>query len=92
MEHLEDILREAMIGDPVLHNGQWCVTKDAALAGMTLTREKTVLEAQQKIQTDCPACHGHGHADDSTEDDPRQCQYCGIPMSALNALLLSHSL
>lgn len=35
MDHLEDILRDASIEDPLLHNGRWYVTRDAALAGMT---------------------------------------------------------
>lgn len=39
MKHLEDILREASIEDPLLHEGRWHVTKDAALAGMTAVIE-----------------------------------------------------
>jgi len=33
--HLEEVLHEAAIEEPFLHNGKWCISKDGALAGMT---------------------------------------------------------
>lgn len=40
VRHLEDILNDAGIEEPLLHNGRWYVTKDAALAGMTAMIEE----------------------------------------------------
>ena len=47
MKHLEDILHEAAIEEPLLHGGRWYVTKDAALAGMTKGRAEAFEEAAQ---------------------------------------------
>lgn len=33
--HLEDVLHDAAIEQPFLHEGKWCISKDGALAGMT---------------------------------------------------------
>jgi hypothetical protein len=46
-------------------------------------RKKALNDAAHKVQASCPACNGSGHADDSTESNPVQCMYCGIPMSAI---------
>jgi hypothetical protein len=40
MRHLEEILRDAMHGEPFLHDGCWCVSVDAALAGTTMALEE----------------------------------------------------
>lgn len=51
------------------------------------TRTAALEAARSAVQTDCPACHGSGHADDSTEANPVQCMYCGIPMDAISKLI-----
>ena len=61
------------------------------LALMGKAREAALREAQQKIQDECGPCAGSGHAPDSTPDDPRQCEYCGRPMSAV-ALLINNTI
>ncbi len=48
--HLEDLLRDAMIGDPFLCGTQWCVTKDAALAGMTLVVKRIAALHRGKVE------------------------------------------
>lgn len=60
---------------------------DAVLRVVGDVRTLTLLEARDKVQAECPACEGSGHASDSTEDDPRQCQYCGVPQSAITKLI-----
>lgn len=53
-----------------------------------VVRAAVIEECAAKVRDACPACGGSGYEEYQSrpEDEPRQCQYCGVPMHAIYSI------